>query len=235
MGTLVGIPWPLIEGPLTLKSVEVGSHYYAALEESLHFPGQAPLPVKHICSLGFRFSFLRVEGDQTLLSWMLELLREQSSSCQLLNIEWLALSTSAATDHRKSHRPIPMALSRVPTLSSVTGSWKPEEVVENSHCSTLSSRETVLRGKSGLRAFSVKKQQRQRTLQSKGAWGSTRRNTLCFCHQSASIFSKERKNLRTWQRPPGRRHENKDLGMVIHACNPSTEETIRRITSSRPV
>lgn len=120
--------------------MEVGS-YYAALEESPYFPGQAPLPVKHVCSLGFLFSLLRVEGDQTLLSWMLELLREQSSSCQLLNIECLALSNSAATDHRESHRPIPMALSRVQTLSSVAGSWKSEEVVENSHCGTLSSRE----------------------------------------------------------------------------------------------
>lgn len=124
--------------------------------------------MKHICSLGFLFSFLRVEVDQTLLSWMLELLREQSISCQLLNIEWLALSTSATTDHRKSHRPSPMALSRDQTLRCMTGSWKSEEVTDNSPCSTLRSRETVLPVKTGLRAFSMKKQQRQRTLQSKG-------------------------------------------------------------------
>lgn len=123
--------------------------------------------MKHICSLGFLFSFLRVVGDQTPLSCMLELLREQRSSCQLLYIEWLALSTSSATDHRKSHRPIPMALFRVQTLSTMTGSWRSEEVTNNSHCSILSSRETVLQIKSGLGAFSMKKQQRQRTLQSK--------------------------------------------------------------------
>lgn len=60
-----------------------------------------------------------------------------------------------------------MALFRVQALSTMPGSWKSEEVMDNSHCSTLSPRDTGLQVKSGLSAFSGKKQQRQRTLQSK--------------------------------------------------------------------